>query len=182
MKHQEYIEKLYAKLVPESMRAAQEVVADQVEEDDDVGTSFLHLRVGSEQFAIPIGYVEEVISIPELTALPGVTDRVLGIFQHRGILVPLLDTRQLVGVPGERESGPSERVIVLGGADETIGLLVSEVFGVAYIPHPEQQALPREELRFVSRSGRIEGNLVGLLDVDALFSLTTTSVLIGEER
>jgi purine-binding chemotaxis protein CheW len=57
----------------------------------------LLLPVGDDYYALPIGWVREVVAAPVLTRLVTAPPRVLGLFNLRGQIVPLLDTALLLG-------------------------------------------------------------------------------------
>lgn len=56
------------------------------------------LPVGRDVYAIPIDWVREVVTAPPLTALVTGPELVLGLFNLRGEIVPLLDTAELLGL------------------------------------------------------------------------------------
>ncbi|TFC93181.1 chemotaxis protein CheW [Cryobacterium sinapicolor] len=57
------------------------------------------LPVGPDLFAVPIDRVREVVAAPPLTRLVTAPRLVLGLFNLRGQIVPLLDTAALLGLP-----------------------------------------------------------------------------------
>jgi chemotaxis signal transduction protein len=57
------------------------------------------LPIGSDLYAVPVEWMREVVTAPPLTALVTGPDVVLGLFNLRGEIVPLLDTAVLLGVP-----------------------------------------------------------------------------------
>ncbi len=56
------------------------------------------LPVGAELYAVPMEWVREVIAEPLLTPLTTAPDRVLGLFNLRGEIVPLFDTAAMLGL------------------------------------------------------------------------------------
>lgn len=63
----------------------------------------LAVPVGPDLYAVPIGAVREVVKAPLLTRLPTAPGIILGLFNLRGEIVPLLDTPALLGlsrIPG----------------------------------------------------------------------------------
>ena len=56
------------------------------------------MPVGTESYAIPIEWVREVVSTPEVAPLATAPSVVLGLFNLRGQIVPLFDTARLLGV------------------------------------------------------------------------------------
>ena len=57
-------------------------------------------------YGINVAKVREIIKLPELTELPGSEDYIEGIFDLRGIVVPVVDLAKWMGinVPGEDEA------------------------------------------------------------------------------
>jgi hypothetical protein len=56
------------------------------------------LPVGADLYAVPIGWVREVVAAPRTTALATSPPLVLGLINLRGEIVPLLDTAVLLGL------------------------------------------------------------------------------------
>ncbi|MEV6872999.1 chemotaxis protein CheW [Amycolatopsis sp. NPDC051128] len=56
------------------------------------------LPVGDDLYALPVGWVGEVMVTPSVTPLVTAPALVLGLFNLRGEIVPLLDTAALLGV------------------------------------------------------------------------------------
>lgn len=61
--------------------------------------------VGDDVYAVPIGWAREVVSIPQLTQLDTAPSMVLGLFNLRGEIVPLLDTSRLLGLGPSGNAG-----------------------------------------------------------------------------
>jgi twitching motility protein PilI len=85
-------------------------------------------RVGIRHFVSVIAEVNEILTLPVLTPVPGTRSWLLGVANVRGNLVPVIDLRDFI--EGDR-SIPTEasRVLVVrqhGGSD---GLLIDEVLG-----------------------------------------------------
>jgi chemotaxis signal transduction protein len=57
----------------------------------------LLLPVGDDFYALPVSWIREVVAAPQLTQLVTAPVRVLGLFNLRGQIVPLLDTAALLG-------------------------------------------------------------------------------------
>jgi chemotaxis signal transduction protein len=56
------------------------------------------LPVGDDLYALPVEWVREVVAAPFVTPLVTAPPLVLGLFNLRGEIVPLLDTAALLGV------------------------------------------------------------------------------------
>jgi len=54
-------------------------------------------KIANKLFAIDISTVKEVINLPKITSVPNVDLPFAGVFNLRGIIVPLIDFRSLLG-------------------------------------------------------------------------------------
>jgi purine-binding chemotaxis protein CheW len=62
------------------------------------GLSVLLVPVGLDLYAVPMDVVREVVRAPLLTRLPTAPAPILGLFNLRGEIVPLVDTPALMGL------------------------------------------------------------------------------------
>jgi chemotaxis signal transduction protein len=77
------------------------------------------LPVGPDVYAVPVGWVREVAPVPALYPLVTAAPVVLGLFNLRGEIVPLLDTAALLGVG---TVGAAPFVLVLESGTGPVGL------------------------------------------------------------
>ncbi|MFP2928633.1 chemotaxis protein CheW, partial [Pyxidicoccus sp. 3LG] len=59
--------------------------------------SYLVFACGSSWYAVPAESAAEVVTFPELTRVPGAPAHLLGVFAHRGEVIPVVDMGLLVG-------------------------------------------------------------------------------------
>jgi chemotaxis signal transduction protein len=62
------------------------------------GVQALLVPVGADLYALPVDWVCEVVAAPTVTPLATAPAVVLGLFNLRGQIVPLLDTAALLGI------------------------------------------------------------------------------------
>jgi purine-binding chemotaxis protein CheW len=62
------------------------------------GGQVLLLPVGADLYALPVDWVREVVAASTVTQLATAPAAVLGLFNLRGQIVPLLDTAALLGI------------------------------------------------------------------------------------
>ena len=85
-------------------------------------------RVGSRYLVSSIAEVNEILTFPSLTLVPGTRPWLLGVANVRGNLVPLIDLKQYL--EGERALlTESSRVLLVRQSGGSVGLLVDEVLG-----------------------------------------------------
>lgn len=103
----------------------------------------LLFRVAGRDFALPLRPVVEVVRHRRPTPVPWSDPAVEGIVPLRGRMVTLLDIRQRLGLDARGEGSGRQVIVVDGGEDGLVGLIVDEVNGVAppSVPEPPPAAL-----------------------------------------
>ena len=100
---------------------------------------FCVFRAGRERFCLPVLDVEEVVDWPLVTRLPLAPPYLLGIFNLRGSVVPLVD----IAFTESRRPGLLPKQVVVAslrdpraGEDVRIGIAADEVIGTHLISEP----------------------------------------------
>lgn len=120
---------------------------------------------GERWFAVPSPRAAEVVTLPQLTRIPGAPLHMLGLFAHRGEVVPVVNFAALLGWVIR----PSGRAILLRALDGTVAVTVENVVGVfALTGTPQPLAATGFESR-LSGPADANGQEVSVLDVDGLF-------------
>jgi purine-binding chemotaxis protein CheW len=96
-------------------------------------------RSGRERYCLPVAEVEEVVDWPTLTRIPLVPPFLKGIFNLRGVIVPVLD----IAYEEERraDSTPTHLVVAAWGRGTDrgvlrVGLTADEMFGTYLTSEP----------------------------------------------
>jgi purine-binding chemotaxis protein CheW len=98
----------------------------------------LVFRLADEQYAIETRQIDEVLSLRDLTPLPGTPAFVRGVLNRRGTILAVFDIKRLLGLP-EHGLTDLHQVAVVSGNDMTIGLLVDTVVDVQMLPEGRLQ-------------------------------------------
>ncbi len=69
-----------------------EEIKEELLEDSQKG-KFMTFQTGKEYFGISIGYVNEIIAMQPITAIPEVDDYIKGLINLRGKIIPVIDVR-----------------------------------------------------------------------------------------
>src|SRR5471032_2184921 len=96
------------------------------------------MTVDDVLLALPVAMLREVIPCPESLAplpLPGVC----GAVQLRGLIIPVLDLRAALGLPGS--SAADKVVVLMRHAGRLLGLRVSAVNGMECVAAADLHAL-----------------------------------------
>ena len=134
-------------------------------------TELLAFSLVGEEYAIDILEIQEIIKLPEITALPRIKDFILGIVSLRGTIVPIVDLRKLMGL-GDTEYTRATRVLVIRSDDEPTGIVVDSVTSVLRIERdaiePKPRTMQRGSSEFFKGVGRVDDRLLILLDAEAV--------------
>jgi twitching motility protein PilI len=128
-------------------------------------------RIGVRHFVSIIAEVNEILTPPLLTAVPGTRRWLLGVANVRGNLVPIIDLRDFI--EGERSViTEASRVLVVRQHAGSVGLLIDEVLGQRSFSD-EQRADAVGEAderyqRFVGENLQLGDLLWGLFSMAAL--------------
>jgi purine-binding chemotaxis protein CheW len=139
----------------------------------------LVFTLAGERFAIDTAQVLEATSLRELIPVPCTPAFVLGLVNHRGRILTVLDLRRLLNLPG---TGMTEggRVLAVEAGGLTCGIMAETVAGTLSVP-ARKVAPPPEALtglRLALTSGITE-DLITVLDLEAL--ARTREILVNEE-
>lgn len=85
---------------------------------------------GSSLYGVPADTASEVVTVPVLTRVPGAPAHLLGVFAHRGEVLPVVDLARLIGRPIEE---PFKRAVVVRTPKGTVALTATRVIGVAVV-------------------------------------------------
>ncbi len=96
------------------------------EEKDDNIIQLVGFIVGNEEFAVPILSIQEIIKPIEWTKVPFTPDFVLGVFNLRGNVLPLIDLRKKFNAP-QAEFDDDVRFIVIKVGDELAGFVIDRL-------------------------------------------------------
>lgn len=95
--------------------------------------ALLAFRVRGYRFAVHVQTVEKVVSILEISALPGAPDAVAGVFNFHGSVVPVLDLNLRIDGQPAKPSLDAQLLIVQTPV-RRLAILADEVLDVIAIP------------------------------------------------
>ena len=149
-----------------------------VEDESLEGRGEIHqlvsFHVGTEEFAIDILGVQEIIRMVELTPVPNAPHYVEGVINLRGKVIPILDLRARFGLPaGDRTK--ETRIIVVDISHTILGFIVDSVQEVLRLPEDLIEPPPTTgrggSAEFHKGIGRVDGRILILLDMNQLLGM-----------
>jgi len=141
---------------------------------------FLGFCLGSEEYAVGIRAVREIIKPPEVTTIPRCTPEIVGLISLRGAIIPIVNIRRRLGLTTDTTGGQA-RIIVFSVETGAVGILVDRVTEVISAdPSTLEQppaTLSEREAAFVPAVLRARGRLIGILDLERLVTMDSSSGL-----
>ncbi len=110
--------------------------------DDTERLEVLAFSLASESYAVETCHVREVCHLKDLTAVPCTPPFVAGVMNLRGQILAIIDLRRFFELP-TRGLTELNRVIVLRGGENELGLLADSIDGVRSVSASDlQDGLP----------------------------------------
>lgn len=132
-----------------------------------------------EEYAIPIEQVREIRAVESITQIPNSKSYVKGIMNLRGLIVPVIDVKDKLGVKSNAESNAKQRILVADLRNSLAGLLVDEVDHVMRIQTDSVDDPPQNILdsnNYIKGIVKISQRLIVLLDVTKLLEDSTSDI------
>lgn len=126
-------------------------------------SSYLRVLVAGEHYAIDVRFVREVGALGEVTAVPGSSQPVLGVCAVRGSILPVIDLAAVFDRPG---LGRPAHFAVIEAAGQRAAAAVDGLVGVG----EPAGTVERSGAGLLTGTYLDDGELVGLVDVDALMA------------
>jgi len=155
-----------SRILKERARALARPVEEAVTQAE--GLELLVFSVGAERYGIETDHVVEVIPLRELTPVPCTPASILGVVNHRGRILPVLDLRRLFDL-GDQGVAEGSRVVAVEARGMTFGIFAGAVTGTVRIG--VEEVAPSPATSAADRQGLIRGvtgEMVAVLDLDAL--------------
>jgi purine-binding chemotaxis protein CheW len=140
-----------------------------VRDRTDRSKNLVGFVVGDVRYAVDILRVKEIINPLPMVALPHAPPAVVGVADHRGSVVPIVDLRRRFALP-TAEASRRTKWIVVQVESRHIGLVVDAVTDVFGAGPADQRQVPElgigDAARGISAVYRYDNGLVFVLDVD----------------
>jgi len=133
---------------------------------------YLTFLLGTEEYAVAIERVREVLKCPPVTEVPRAPAHVLGVVTVRGEVVAVFDPRRRLGLPTAAPDAASNRLVIVDAGDGACGLLVDVIASVVRLRpgsiEPCPQGIGGASQEYLAGIGREGERLFTVLDLGAL--------------
>lgn len=146
---------------------------DELLAEDTQKGEFMTFQTGKEFFGISISYVNEIIMMQPITAVPEVEDYIKGLINLRGKIIPVIDVRARFKME-PIEYTDRTCIIVINVKSIVIGLIVEKIAEVDTIreedivPPPSLGRSNSEQNKYVYGLAKTEDTMKLLIDPEKL--------------
>lgn len=108
------------------------------------GIQLVTFRLGTENYAVPVWRVKEIIRPIDTFPVPGMASPVEGVINLRGEIIPVIRIHEILGVESVDDDAGirKKRIIILDPVGGGFGFSVDEVMEVARIPSEDVRPAP----------------------------------------
>ena len=157
-----------------------------LEEDSQKGM-FMTFQTGKEFFGISISYVNEIIAMQPIAAIPEVDDYIKGLINLRGKIIPVIDVRVRFKME-PCEYTDRTCIIVIDVKSTMIGLIVERLADVdtiaedSIVPLPSLGRKEHEHNKYVYGLARTGDTVTLLLDPEKLIKQDDIAAAVEDAR
>jgi purine-binding chemotaxis protein CheW len=140
-----------------------------LDQSDDI-VQLVGFIIGEEEYAVPILSIQEIIKPITWTRVPQTPAYILGVFNLRGSVIPLIDLRTKFGL-GPKNHNEETRFFVLKQDDEVAGFVIDRLTAAIRIKKsdigPPPDTIVSDE-SMIDGVGKQEGRILTILRVNKL--------------
>lgn len=152
---------------------ADEAILNEVSEEEDTQKGkYMTFKSGHEYFGIEIKYINEIIGMQKITAIPEVENYIKGLINLRGKIIPVIDVRiRFNQEPFEYTDRTC--IIIINVKSTVVGLIVEKIAGVENIEESDIEPPPTLSMgnvknKYVYGLGKTGDSVKLLLDPEKL--------------
>ncbi len=136
---------------------------------DDNIYQYLVFKIASEEYALDVLSVQEIVGVATLTPVPGSSDYMVGLINLRGNILHVIDLRKRLCIErADHGTFDNDVIIVLSTPSRKFGVLADIVTDVATIRKDQIYDTPIESISGLKISSviKIDDRVVMVLPVD----------------
>ncbi len=144
---------------------------------DSMAGKYLTLKLGDEEYGIPILAIQRIIQLQNITPVPLTPDYVLGVINLRGKIIPIIEVRNKFQLESVERTDSTCLIIVQienTSTELTVGLQIDEVSEVVFIESLQIQETPsfgeHSQTDFITSIAKIDERVIMLLDIEKILT------------
>ncbi len=124
--------------------------------------------LGSEEYALPIGSVHEIIRFTEPRSVASDAAWIRGVIGLRGKIIPIFDLASRMQI--ETVGSEPGKIVIVESATGQVGIMVDEVEEVLTVSSDQLETVPTANSEAIEAIAKIDDRLVILLNPEGLFA------------
>ncbi len=128
--------------------------------------------INDQQFAVPVQQVERIVQAVEISCLPNLSAKLLGIINMQGEIIPVIDIRRCMAIPAREIKLSDKLVIIKFSQNQLLAFLVDKIVAVID-DYSQQYALEQSvfsKLNYNETVVKANGSLIVMLpDLEKCF-------------
>jgi purine-binding chemotaxis protein CheW len=135
-------------------------------EESHASRQFVVFHIGKEEYALPIGQIQEVIRYTQPRSVVSEDPWVVGVISLRGKIVPIGDLAGRLGVSATHSE--DSKIVIIETPTGTVGMMVDAVDEVLSIGADQLDTSTVTDRDIVRGIAKLDQRLVVILDSEAL--------------
>jgi purine-binding chemotaxis protein CheW len=135
---------------------------------EETARQLVIFSLGSEEYALPITRVQEIIRYSEPRSVASQTPWIRGVINLRGKIVPVCDLAERLGLALERPE--AAKIVIVETEVGTAGVIVDDVDEVMTVNPEQLEEVPTADAGYVDAVAKVGERLAILLNPDGLFA------------
>ena len=149
------------------------------EETPTYDIKMITFSLAEKDYSIDIMKIKEIAKASSFTYVPNTAPYVLGVYNLRGDIIPVVDLRVFFNIPVTEDEPDLENMLIVSVADQTFGIVVDVIDKVINVdsskvrpPHPLFGDI---NIKYISAVVENNGVLYILLDIERIFGRSSES-------
>ncbi|MDR0747921.1 MAG: chemotaxis protein CheW [Helicobacteraceae bacterium] len=153
---------------------SQKKAASEPDKSNDDVIQLVCFLVDDEEYAVPILSIQEIIKPIEATRVPSTPDYVLGVFNLRGNVLPLIDLRRKFGRPKSAYTDET-RFIVIKNRNQVSGFVIDKLTEAIRLKEsdidPAPESMDSDE-NHIYGVGKRSDSIITILRIESMLKRT----------
>ncbi|WP_304222392.1 chemotaxis protein CheW [Gracilinema caldarium] len=146
---------------------------------------YLTFDINDERYGFLVRNIEVVLEMLPITRVPNCAASILGVINHRGSVVPVIDLRRMFGLPPLESLGAASIIIAeteYQNEAVTIGILADQVYEVISISEKDIESQPQIgkniQESFISGLAKVQDRFIILFSLEKILKAIMNESLI----
>lgn len=138
----------------------------------ELGGQLVVFSLGDEEYALPIGKVQEIIRYTDPRDVHDGLGWIRGVISLRGEIIPVCDLAERLGI--EHEHNGNSKIVIVDTEGGTSGVIVDDVNEVIAVAADQLEPVPTNGSELIRAIVKIDSRLIVLVDPDRILAAVGT--------